>query len=181
MCHAAARDTYSKTPGRRAPSHASWRDTERAPTSRSMRWRWRWRWRRSRPRTSCGASRPCSRSPPSAGRHWPPRRAVDRVVGGVGRGGRRRADAARHAAAAAARSECRRDRSAARRRMRVARHERRPSRRAGRAQPQGRRGRAPAVDTGVHARRPAAHPTSLLPSMSIHASATVRCQLACLT
>ena len=37
-----------------------------------------------------------------------------------------------------------------RRRMRVARHERRPSRRPGHAQPPGRRGCAPAVDTGVH-------------------------------
>src|ERR1700704_1812923 len=29
----------------------------------------RWLWRRSRLRRSCGGSRPCSRSPPSLGRH----------------------------------------------------------------------------------------------------------------
>jgi NAD(P)H dehydrogenase (quinone) len=88
----------------------------------------------------------------------PPWRAVDRVAGGVGRGGCRRTDAARRAAAAMARPEPRRDRVAPRRRMRVAHRERRPSRRPGHAQPPGRRGRAPAVDTGVHARRPADHP-----------------------
>src|SRR6266511_117382 len=38
------------------------------------------------------------------------------------------------------------------------RHERRPSHRRGHAQPPGCRGCAPAVDTGVHARRPAGHP-----------------------
>jgi hypothetical protein len=62
------------------------------------------------------------------------------------------------ATAAMARSEPRRDRIAPRRRMRVARHERRSSRRDGHAQPPDRRGCAPAVDTGVHARRPADHP-----------------------
>jgi len=41
--------------------------------------------------------------------------------------------------------------------MRVARHERRPSHRHGHAQPSDRRGRAPTVDTGVHAPRPADH------------------------
>jgi hypothetical protein len=81
-----------------------------------------------------------------------PRRAVDRVVGGVGRGGCRRPDAARRAAAAMARPEPGGDRLAPRRRMRVADHERRPSYRLGHAQPPGCRGCAPAVDTGVHAR-----------------------------
>src|SRR6202042_431204 len=47
---------------------------------------------------------------------------------------------------------------APRRRMRVARHQRCPSRRPGHAQPPGRRGRAPAPATGVHARRPAGRP-----------------------
>ena len=47
----------------------------------------------------------------------PPRQAVDRVAGGVGRGGCRRADAARRAVAAMARSEPRRGRIAARGRM----------------------------------------------------------------
>jgi hypothetical protein len=47
---------------------------------------------------------------------------------------------------------------APRRRMRVARHKRRPSHRRGHAQPPGCRGCAPAVDTCVHARRPAGHP-----------------------
>src|SRR6266567_1288882 len=42
--------------------------------------------------------------------------------------------------------------------MRVARHERRPSHRPGHAQPPGCRGCAPAVATGVHARRPAGRP-----------------------
>ena len=45
-----------------------------------------------------------------------------------------------------------------RRRVRVARRQRRPSRRRGHAQPPGRRGCAPAVDTGVHPRRPAGRP-----------------------
>ena len=88
----------------------------------------------------------------------PPRRAVYRVVGGVGRGGCRRPDAARRAAAAMARSERRRARIAARRRVRVARRQRRPSRRRGHAQPPARRDCAPAVDTGVHPRRPAGRP-----------------------
>ena len=57
----------------------------------------------------------------------PPRRAVARVVGGVGRGGCRRPDAARRAAAAMARSEPRRVGIAPRQRMRLARRERRPS------------------------------------------------------
>ena len=47
---------------------------------------------------------------------------------------------------------------APRRRMRVARRQRRPSDRRGHAQPRGRRGCAPAVDTGVHPRRPAGRP-----------------------
>ena len=45
-----------------------------------------------------------------------------------------------------------------RRRMRVARRQRRPSRRPGHAQPPARRDCAPAVDTGVHPRRPAGRP-----------------------
>ena len=47
---------------------------------------------------------------------------------------------------------------APRRRVRVARQERRPSCRRGQAQPPDCRGCAPAVDTGVHARRPADRP-----------------------
>ena len=43
-------------------------------------------------------------------------------------------------------------------RVRVARRQRRPSHRRGHAQPPGRRGCAPAVDTGVHPRRPAGRP-----------------------
>ncbi len=54
----------------------------------------------------------------------PSRRAVDGVVGGMGRGGCRRADTARRADAAMARSELRRVRIAARRRVRVAHRQR---------------------------------------------------------
>ncbi len=51
-----------------------------------------------------------------------------------------------------------RDRIAPGRRVRVARRERRPSRRRGHAQPSNGRGCAPAVDAGVHPRRPAGRP-----------------------
>jgi hypothetical protein len=57
------------------------------------------------------AARARARRPPRDGTRLP-RRAVDRVAGGVGRGGCRRTEAARRAAAAMARSEPRRDRSA---------------------------------------------------------------------
>jgi aminoglycoside phosphotransferase (APT) family kinase protein len=79
------------------------------------------------------ATRARARRPPRDGTR-PPRRAVDRVVGGVGRGGCRSTEAARRAASAMARSKPRRDRIATRRRMRVAHHERRPSYRPGDAQ-----------------------------------------------
>ena len=79
-------------------------------------------------------------------------------AGGVGHGGCRRPDAARRAAAAMAGSEPRRARIAPRRRVRVARRQPRPSRRRGHTQPPARRDCAPAVDTGVHPRRPAGRP-----------------------
>src|ERR1700729_2973934 len=58
----------------------------------------------------------------------PPRRAICRVAGRVGRGGCRRTDAARRAAAAMARPQPRRARIPPRRRMRGARRPPRPSR-----------------------------------------------------
>jgi hypothetical protein len=67
----------------------------RVPTSRSRRWPWH----RSRFRRFCGGARPCSRSPPSRGRHLAASGAFDRVRCRVGRGGRRRTAAARRAAA----------------------------------------------------------------------------------
>ena len=103
------------------------------------------------------AARARPRRPPGDGTR-PPRGAVHRVAGGVGRGGCRRTEAARRAAAAMARPEPRRVGIAPRRRVRVARRQRRPSHRRGHAQPPARRGCAPAVDTGVHPRRPADHP-----------------------
>ena len=63
-----------------------------------------------------------------------------------------------HVNAAIDRPEPRRARIAPRRRMRVARRQRRPSRRPGHTQPPARRDCAPAVDTGVHPRRPAGRP-----------------------
>ena len=83
---------------------------------------------------------------------------IYRVVGGVGRGGRRSPHIARGAAAAMARLEPRLSRNTARRRVRVAHRKRRPSRRRGHAQPPAGRDCATAVDTGVHPRRPAGRP-----------------------
>jgi len=74
------------------------------------------------------------------------------------RGGCRRPGAARHAAAAMARSKPRRARIAPRRRVRVAPRQRRPSRRRGHAQPPARRDCTPVVETGVHPRGPAGRP-----------------------
>ena len=76
------------------------------------------------------AARARARRPPRNGTR-PPRRAIDRVAGGVGGGGCRRSEAARRAAAAMARSKPRRDRIAPRPGMRMAPGERRPSCRPG--------------------------------------------------
>src|SRR5580692_10029263 len=65
------------------------------------------------------------RKPPVLAIAAVPGTALGRVAGGVGRGGCRRPDAARRAAAAMARPERRRDRIGARQRMRVAHRERR--------------------------------------------------------
>jgi hypothetical protein len=85
-------------------------------------------------RRSCGGSRPCSRSPPSQGRHSAASASHPRVAGGVGRGGCRRTDAARRAAAAMARSS-RRESARTSTSNASGSSTRRPSRRPGHAQP----------------------------------------------
>ena len=107
----------------------------------------------------CGASHPCSRSPPSQGGHSAA--SASRRPRRPRHGPRRRVppqDAARRAIAAMAGFERPRDRVAPRRRMRVARQERRPSHRCGHAQSPVCRGCAAAVDAVVHPRRPADQP-----------------------
>ena len=103
------------------------------------------------------AARARARRAPRVGAR-PARRALDRDAGRVGRGGCRRTGAARRAAAVVGRRQPGGEGGEPRQRVRVAPGERRPSRRPGHAQPPRRRGCAPVVDPGVHARRPAGRP-----------------------
>src|SRR3954453_22203829 len=80
----------------------------------------------------------------------PPRRAVYRILGGVGRGGCHRPGAARRAAATLARPEPRGAWIAPGPGVRMARRKRRPSRRRGQTQPPTCRDCTQAVDTGIY-------------------------------